>query len=420
MEEILKIIKNEYVYYNLFRVVIPFVIMLCVVVILIGYSDNITLVVLSIFLPMTYPFAFLFTAERGALWSLGMKFGYFPTKFFNKISYPRATLRFKNIKKLLHQTIYAAIISAVILSTTLLTIYFIEDNDSKQFENKQAIHLKELKTYSLLHDDKLTSYFKIQVINFDQFNLRENAFFLLNNEIKQKGKLTNNSTMIEKSLSEAIRILNNMTEYQISRMLFLKVDDLSQEDLRELIEKNLDILQPAPLSAIIPFQLFIFLTTLLTLPLAMLYSIGVFVWGYNQKIEYHINFARGCFEIANKLPDTHRPSKQKYMIMGINSYDEFMKKTINMQIQNIDKIHSSMARYTIPRINNTAYNFVEILQRSDKFELLDIIRQKYNVGPTMLVKDPALKKIKNITSFAGPAIPVIVVAILEVITRFLV
>jgi len=419
MEEILKIIKNEYVYYNLFRVVIPFVIMLYVVVILIGYSDNITLVVLSIFLPMTYPFAFLFTVERGAMWSLGLKFGYFPTKFFNKIGYPRATLRFKNIKKLYHQTIYAAIISAIILSITLLTVYFIEDENSKQFENKQAIYLKELKTYSLLHDDELASYFKIQVINFDQFNIRENVFFLLNNEIKQKGKLTNNSTMIEKSSIEANRILNNMTEYQIPRMLFLKVDDLIQEDLRELIEKNLDMLQPSRSSSTISIQLSIFLITLLILPLAMLYSIGSFVWGYSKKTEYHINFARGCFEIANKLPDTHGPSKQKYMIMGINSYDEFMKKTKNMQIQNIDKIHSSMAQYTIPRINNTAYNFVEILQRSDKFELLDIIRQKYNVGPTMLVKDPLLKKIKNITSFVGPAI-LVIIGILEVITRFLV
>jgi len=418
MEDILKIIKNECLYYDLFRIIIPFVIMLCVVVILIGYSDNATLVVLSIFLPMTYPFAFLFTAERGALWSLGTKFGYFPTKFFDKIGYPRATIRFKNIKKLRHQTIYAAIISTVILSATLLTIYFTEDKNSKQFENEQKIYLKELKTYSLLHDDELASYLKTQVINFDQFNIHENVFFLLNNEIKEEGKSTNNSTMIEESSSEANHILKSMTEYQISRMLFSKVDDLSPEGLRELIERNLDRLQPTYSYAQIPIQLFIFLTTLLTLPLAMLYSVGVFVLGYSQKVDYHVNFARGCFEIANKLPDTHGPSKRKYMIWGINSYDEFMKKTINMQIQNIDKINSSIALYTISRINNTAYNFVEILQRTDKFELLDIIRQKYNVGSTMLVKEPSLKKIKNITSFAVPAIPVIV-AILEIINRFL-
>ena len=217
----------------------------------------------------------------------------------------------------------------------------------------------ELKNFSLLQNEELIQYFKNTIFFLPQFSARENIVPILEKEIKEKGELMENATMIENPRHEVFRIMGKMSDDEIMRELIMKIEHMEFDELRLLIKENVDRIQPSGflLNNQSYILLLLFLVLLILVPLFMLYSIGFFMYSYTRHSDYHFNFSKGCFQIVNNPTNTSELLSREFMILGLISYDKFIKKTLKMKIKYLDHITSLMSLYPTNKINNLAQNF---------------------------------------------------------------
>jgi len=70
--------------------------------------------------------------------------------------------------------------------------------------------------------------------------------------------------------------------------------------------------------------------------LKILFAIG--------KPEFRLYYAMGCFRIIQRKEN--EVEKMKYMIRGLNSYNKYLKRCSNLQINDLSKIYSKISSTT--------------------------------------------------------------------------
>ena len=123
------------------------------------------------------------------------------------------------------------------------------------------------------------------------------------------------------------------------------------------------------------------------------------------KRDFRFYYARGCFSFLIKRKD--HAEKMRYLVMGINSYNKYLKKNLKLQINNIDNLHSKIISNFI--IHNSMFidSLHKTFQTDNKLLPLRYIISFLNLETEQfLVKESLWEKIKDWGAFLVAVIPV--------------
>lgn len=134
----------------------------------------------------------------------------------------------------------------------------------------------------------------------------------------------------------------------------------------------------------------------------------------NSRSLFKLYFAKGCFRIVLKEM-SNEIDKAKYFIMGIIWYNKFLKKTINLQINNIDNICEKILRSPLDN-NKILLSISKAFYSNDGFEPLRTILTIFNYKEEekILIKEPIRTRLKESSDLIIP----IITTVITIITTF--
>jgi hypothetical protein len=138
--------------------------------------------------------------------------------------------------------------------------------------------------------------------------------------------------------------------------------------------------------------------------LAVLAGILKMVFALGRK-RFRLYYAKGCMALVKKSND--EVEKMGFLIMGLNSYNSYLRRYMNLQIKDIKKIYSKLA--TLPDVEKDA-SIAKIIESFDSGDTLEPLRYltqfKDPESEVFLVEEPLFDKIKTQVTYAIGVIPV--------------
>jgi hypothetical protein len=149
--------------------------------------------------------------------------------------------------------------------------------------------------------------------------------------------------------------------------------------------------------------------------LAVLAGILKMVFALGRK-RFRLYYAKGCMVLVKKSKD--EVEKMGYLIMGLNSYNSYLRRYINLQIKDVKKIYSKLATLPDRDKDESIAKIMESFDTGDTLEPLRYLtRFKDTESDVFLVEEPLFDKIKTQITYAIGVIPVLL-TILERVFSF--
>jgi hypothetical protein len=128
-----------------------------------------------------------------------------------------------------------------------------------------------------------------------------------------------------------------------------------------------------------------------------------------KELKYY--FAKACFEVISKEKDETR--KANYLIMGIKFYDKYLRRTLNLQINDVKKIYSKILSDSDIDKNGIMQSISICFESDDKLKPLKFLSKISNIKePEQFLIDESLgHKIKDMAVFFATIIPVAIAII---------
>jgi YVTN family beta-propeller protein len=229
---------------------------------------------------------------------------------------------------------------------------------------------------------------------------------------------------------------NAVHEYEfVVRILYLAVPIfivlmlLNQPYIQQLLEENFSINIASTLK--LPFfrlalsaSLFVVLVGILKIILA------------RGREKFRLVYAVGCFQIMSHIQTDKQDESEEmhYLIAGLNSYNLFLRRQMNLEIKDLNRFYSKIAIKSSgerKNILNEIYKaFIDTKAEDRKtLEAVRIIYGKLKEGKEekraredtkeeeFLVQQPLLNKLKDWTSFAAIVIP-LAISVAELYQKF--
>jgi hypothetical protein len=138
--------------------------------------------------------------------------------------------------------------------------------------------------------------------------------------------------------------------------------------------------------------------------LAVLAGILKMVFALSRK-RFRLYYAKGCLSLVRKSKD--EVEKMGYLIMGLNSYNSYLRRYLKLEIKDIKKIYSKLT--TLPDKDKDAAieKIMESFDSGDTLEPLRYLAQfKDADSDVLLAEEPLHEKIKTQVTYAIGIIPV--------------
>jgi hypothetical protein len=133
------------------------------------------------------------------------------------------------------------------------------------------------------------------------------------------------------------------------------------------------------------------------------------------KRDFRFYYAKGCFSFLMKRKDDSE--KMRYLVMGINSYNKYLKKNLKLQINNINNLHSKLISNFIlhnslfvDSLSKTFHTDNKLLPLSYIIDFLNLETEQF------LIEESLWEKIKDWGAFLVAVVPV-VISIIQFITN---
>lgn len=112
--------------------------------------------------------------------------------------------------------------------------------------------------------------------------------------------------------------------------------------------------------------------------------------------EFKLNFARGCLVIASSDEITHH-EKMKYVILGLDAYNNFLYKNIHLQIGNLEHVYSKIISNSMTNMDEIIMNVSKKLSNTDRLSTLRYLKDLMDDSDNkqMLIKKSLGKQIKD-------------------------
>jgi hypothetical protein len=133
------------------------------------------------------------------------------------------------------------------------------------------------------------------------------------------------------------------------------------------------------------------------------------------KAEFRLYFAIGCFRISQRRKD--EGGKMRYLIKGLNSYNKYLKRCMNLQMEDLTKIYSKISSAPQEERKKIIESLSDFLERGNN--TLEPVRYLLTISKVpeeeFLIEQPLKQKIKEGYTLLIPVFTIIV----TLITSFL-
>lgn len=111
-----------------------------------------------------------------------------------------------------------------------------------------------------------------------------------------------------------------------------------------------------------------FFYSLPIVPGIMVYTYYLYKGPFSKYSDLHLFFSMGCFKILRDFDDISEIEKTHYTIRGLNHYDTYLRRTLKISINNIEKFYTKL----ILTLSIQEYSGIILskLENNDKLELL--------------------------------------------------
>lgn len=135
------------------------------------------------------------------------------------------------------------------------------------------------------------------------------------------------------------------------------------------------------------------------------------------KPEFRLYFAKGCFKIIKRKQN--EADKMKYLIKGINSYNKYLKRWMNLQMSELTKIYSKIGSTSQDERGRIIDSLATSLDKgSDNLELMKILLPFSKLTEEeFLVEQRVREKIKDLYTLLLPMLTIIVTFITTYVGR---
>jgi hypothetical protein len=130
---------------------------------------------------------------------------------------------------------------------------------------------------------------------------------------------------------------------------------------------------------------------------------------FRKELEYY--FAKTLFQTATQEESSN---KAEYLVKGIKIYDKYLRRRLNLEINNAKKIYSKILSDPNLDKNESIRMISESFNGRDKFQPIKVLSQIANVEDdkdTFLVDESIGKRLKDMAIFFATIIPVAVAVI---------
>jgi hypothetical protein len=147
--------------------------------------------------------------------------------------------------------------------------------------------------------------------------------------------------------------------------------------------------------------------------LAVLAGILKMVIAVSRK-RFRLYYAKGCLSLVKKSKD--EVERMGYLIMGLNSYNSYLRRYMKLEIKDIKKIYSKLATLPDKEKDTAIEKIIESFESGDTLEPLRYLAQfKESDSDVFLVEEPLHEKIKTQVTYAIGIIPVVLTIIERVV-----
>jgi hypothetical protein len=127
-------------------------------------------------------------------------------------------------------------------------------------------------------------------------------------------------------------------------------------------------------------------------------------------------FAKLLFQTI--IPEKEESKKAEYLVKGTKIYDKFLRRTLNLEINNAKKIYSKILSDPNLNKNESMQLISDSFESNDKYEPIKCLSKILNVKDTdtFLVDESIWKRIKDMAIFFATIIPV-AITIIQLLLR---
>jgi len=125
--------------------------------------------------------------------------------------------------------------------------------------------------------------------------------------------------------------------------------------------------------------------------------------------EFWLCYAIGCFVLMQDAKN--EVEEMKFYIMGLKSYNSYLRRKINLQIKDLEKVHSKIAASTIEQKNIILGKFALFFLPGRELDnifypLIEISKILETTETDLLVEEPIINKVRGWGAAAAVIIPV--------------
>jgi hypothetical protein len=135
------------------------------------------------------------------------------------------------------------------------------------------------------------------------------------------------------------------------------------------------------------------------------------------KPEFRLYFAIGCFKIIQRKTD--EAEKMRYLIKGLNSYNKYLKRCMNLQMNDLTKIYSKISNAPQEERKKIIESLSDLLERGNN--TLEPVRNLLTLSKApeeeFLTEQPLKQKIKDGYTLLIPVFTIIVTLITSYLAK---
>ena len=413
LDEFNKIVAKEETIHVFLGLLLPMILFGCLSIIYsIETSNNLSL--LLWFIPGSYFVIFLFVYE-GNIFRKRLK-AKSSEYFFEVFTFERSIIRFEFLEKFHKYSVIALILFSVIVS---VGVYVAISEKIVQFEDykiKLNDYDNKIKETYMLSEDELREYFQNQVSQLNTMQTDRKIVSIFGNEFLVN---QSNATFAEYHQPGNEVLWDIDSDLDRRKLLHLKFEEMNYDELKIILSNDLKKLKPTSTDYNISDNTFIeYLFLVWLLPGIMVYMLFPFKYLLIKHPDFYYLLSKSCFLIVNKFSNLDEMKKRKYLLMGLNYYEKYIKKNTGMNINRFNEIKSTCINYDSKHLSMISNNFLEFLEIENKLQLLTFIQNKIQVtnSSQFLIHITLAMKIKENWAIIATVISSLITLILYLIT----
>ena len=337
---------------------------------------------------------------------------------FTKIGFEKAVLRYFFLSKMHRYSIIALIAIGVLGILGLQTILYVMEEESTDFKNQEEIYKNELQKTVGMNEIELREYLIESIMKENNSAIKSWLTLFFIEENKKQAEIFDNEYDESISRKDAQNKIKELNDREIRLKVIQQIESFSNEKVVNMVQDRIE--SKKPLNDLDNNELYMILEYLLAI--MIIPAIGVytiFLLNPMSRFEYfQYYFAIGSLLIV-KNSSTTELEKRKYMKMGIESYNQFIRNTMQMKIANMDSIKSAILIHDSDKLVELSNNFSKLMEKDNQLQLAQFFKTEYFEDKNLptLITDSRQERIKNYFTFLIPTATTIIAVISLVIQR---